>query len=88
MNGFFSGAGLRRLRDDLEGAVSSSRHRADGVLHSTAFTGDVYMAASGVMPVNAALAVLDGDHRRASRELASRFQPPYSSTPSAGWPDG
>jgi ABC-2 type transport system permease protein len=80
MNGFFSGAGLRRLRVMThKELLQLFRDVALMVFFLYSFTGDIYIAASGVSMQlkNAAIATLDGDHSLASRELASRFQPPY-----------
>ena len=80
MNGLFSAAGLRRLRVmTRKELIQLFRDVALMVFFVYAFTGDIYIAASGVSMQlkNAALAVLDGDASFASRELSSRFQPPY-----------
>ena len=90
MNAFFSGAGLRRLRVMThKELLQLFRDVALMVFFLYAFTGDIYIAASGVSMQlrNAAIATLDGDHSLASRELASRFQPPYfQAAGSAGTP--
>ncbi|MBP7446574.1 MAG: ABC transporter permease [Zoogloea sp.] len=90
MNTFFSGAGLRRLRVMThKELLQLFRDVALMVFFLYAFTGDIYIAASGVSMQlkNAAIATLDGDHSLASRELASRFQPPYfQAAGSAGTP--
>ena len=90
MNAFFSGAGLRRLRVMThKELLQLFRDVALMVFFLYAFTGDIYIAASGVSMQlrNAAIATLDGDHSLASRELASRFQPPYfQASGSAGTP--
>lgn len=80
MSGFFSIAGLRRLRVmTWKELLQLFRDTALMVFFLYSFTGDIYVAASGVslQLKDAALAVLDNDHSRASRELTSRFQPPY-----------
>ena len=80
MKGFFSIAGLRRLRVmTWKELLQLFRDTALMVFFLYSFTGDIYVAASGVSMQlrNAALAVLDNDRSFASRELASRFQPPY-----------
>lgn len=79
-NGFFSLAGLRRLRVmTWKELLQLFRDTALMVFFLYSFTGDIYIAASGVSMQlkNAAIATLDGDRSAASRELASRFQPPY-----------
>ena len=90
MNAFFSGAGLRRLRVMThKELLQLFRDVALMVFFLYAFTGDIYIAASGVSMQlkNAAIATLDCDHSLASRELASRFQPPYfQAAGSAGTP--
>jgi ABC-2 type transport system permease protein len=79
-NGFFSLAGLRRLRVmTWKELLQLFRDTALTVFFLYSFTGDIYIAASGVSMQlkNAAIATLDGDRSDASRELLSRFQPPY-----------
>jgi ABC-2 type transport system permease protein len=79
-NGFFSLAGLRRLRVmTWKELLQLFRDTALMVFFLYSFTGDIYIAASGVSMQlkNAAIATLDGDRSDASRELLSRFQPPY-----------
>lgn len=79
-NGLLSVAGLRRLRVMTQKELLQLfRDVALMVFFLYSFTGDIYMAASGVSMQlkNAAIATLDGDRSFASRELASRFQPPY-----------
>lgn len=79
-NGFFSVAGLRRLRVmTWKELLQLFRDTALMVFFLYSFTGDIYIAASGVSMQlkNAAIATLDGDRSDASRELLSRFQPPY-----------
>ncbi|HNE17789.1 MAG TPA: hypothetical protein PLL39_17240, partial [Rhodocyclaceae bacterium] len=73
MNGLFSAAGLRRLRVmTRKELIQLFRDVALMVFFVYAFTGDIYIAASGVSMQlkNAAVAVLDGDTSFASRELA------------------
>lgn len=80
MKGFFSIAGLRRLRVmTWKELLQLLRDTALMVFFLYSFTGDIYVAASGVSMQlrSAALAVLDNDRSFASRELAGRFQPPY-----------
>lgn len=79
-SGLLSPVGLRRLRVmTRKELLQLFRDAALMVFFLYSFTGDIYLAASGVSMQlkHAAIATLDGDNSFASRELAGRFQPPY-----------
>lgn len=79
-HGLLSAVGLRRLRVmTRKELLQLFRDAALMVFFLYSFTGDIYLAASGVSMQlkHAAIATLDGDRSFASRELAGRFQPPY-----------
>lgn len=79
-HGLLSTVGLRRLRVMThKELLQLFRDAALMIFFLYSFTGDIYLAASGVSMQlkHAAIATLDGDRSFASRELAGRFQPPY-----------
>lgn len=78
---------LRRLR--VMTAKEMRQLTRDGLLlafTAYAFTVDVYLAGSGISLSlrNASMLIVDADHSAASRELASRFQPPQFAVTATG----